>query len=352
MNSKGGPRHTIKPRLDEGVLMKVIRKHSSLLANVGAYENISKSQSCNPKGLYKLLPLIRDLLTLEPTGEIHTQSLRNAIFQVLLQDPSLNDSKWNGQVWVGLKVERLGVILYHMRRLLGSDLKSCAAKLTGCEYQELQEVVSIMSPKEAPVPTAFDKRAAEEEESNGRKLKKEISDVSVDSSGFPKCFGTPDSLLTKEAFPESLLTKEASPESLLTKEASPESIPLASPSFLRRRPGQLVAKPSSSEQQAALRTELGLGTKKKPAGKKLVKKKKKRRRKKPALCLKGLGVRQAFCLKAKQKKGFKRDSKKEGFKRNSKGFFFDKREKTTGQIFAKRICSCEEAMGQITSDQS
>ena len=343
MNSKGGPRHTIKPRLDEGVLMKVIRKHSSLLANVGVYENISKSQSCNPKGLYKLLPLIRDLLTLEPTGEIHTQSLRNAIFQVLLQDPSLNDSKWNGQVWVGLKVERLGVILYHMRRLLGSDLKSCAAKLTGCEYQELQEVVSIMSPKEAPVPTAFDKRAAEEEESNGRKLKKEISDVSVDSSGFPKCFGTPDSLLTKEA----------SPESLLTKEASPESIPLASPSFLRRRPGQLVAKPSSSEQQAALRTELGLGTKKKPAGKKLVKKKKKKEKEEASPLSKGAGGEASILPKGKaKKKGFKRDSKKEGFKRNSKGFFFDKMEKTTGQIFAKRICSCEEAMGQITSDQS
>ena len=310
MNSKGGPRHTIKPRLDEGVLMKVIRKHSSLLANVGAYENISKSQSCNPKGLYKLLPLIRDLLTLEPTGEIHTQSLRNAIFQVLLQDPSLNDSKWNGQVWVGLKVERLGVILYHMRRLLGSDLKSCAAKLTGCEYQELQEVVSIMSPKEAPVPTAFDKRAAEEEESNGRKLKKEISDVSVDSSGFPKCFGTPDSLLTKEAFPESLLTKEASPESLLTKEASPESIPLASPSFLRRRPGQLVAKPSSSEQQAALRTELGLGTKKKPAGKKLVKKKKKKEKEEASPLSKGAGGEASILPKGKAKKRIQKGQQK------------------------------------------
>ena len=248
MISKGGHRHTIKPRLDEGVLMKAIRRHSSLLANLGIYESISKTQSCNPKGLYKLLPLIKDLLDLEPTGEIHTQSLRNAIFQMLMQDPSLNDSKWNGQVWVGLKVESVGVILYHMRRLMGSDLKICAAKLTGSEYQELQEVVQIMSPKETPVPAALDKRAAEEEGPKERKLKKEISDVSVDSRGFPKCFGTPDRLLTKEP--------------------SPERSPLASPSFLRRRPGQLVAKPRSSEQQIALRAELGLGTKKKPAGKK------------------------------------------------------------------------------------
>ena len=96
---------------------------------------------------------------------------------------------------------------------MGSDLKICAAKLTGSEYQELQEVVQIMSPKETPVPAALGKRAADEEEPKERKLKKEISDVSVDSRGFPKCFGTP--------------------ERLLTKEPSPERSPLASPSFLR-----------------------------------------------------------------------------------------------------------------------
>ena len=33
---------------------------------------------------------------------------------------------------------------------------------------------------------------AEEPEPQPKKLKKEISDVSLDSSGFPRCFGTPE----------------------------------------------------------------------------------------------------------------------------------------------------------------
>lgn len=167
---------------------------------------------------------------------------------------------------------------------VGSDMKACAAKLTGCEHQEIQEVVQLMSPKEAPVPAAFDKRAAEEEEAEAkvRKLKKEISDVSVDASGFPKCFGTPDSILTKDA--------------------PSEGSPLASPSFLRRRPGQLVAKPSSSEQQIALRTELGLGTKKKPAGKKVKKKTKKKKKEEASPLTKGAHSKTSSLSKGKAKK--------------------------------------------------
>ena len=45
------------------------------------------------------------------------------------EEPSLNQTKFNGGVWVGLKVERLNVKLYRMRRLKKSDqeLRVCSS---------------------------------------------------------------------------------------------------------------------------------------------------------------------------------------------------------------------------------
>ena len=109
LDNRGGPRHTIKPQVDEGLLLKVFSLHQDLLQDFGVYEHISKSQAVNPKGLFKLLSLTKGLLELEPQAEIHSQCLRNSIFQVLLKEPSLNDTKFSGSVWVGLRVERIGV---------------------------------------------------------------------------------------------------------------------------------------------------------------------------------------------------------------------------------------------------
>ena len=65
-----------------------------------------------------------------------------------MEDPSLNDSKWAGGTWVSLRVERLNVVLFHMRRLrLSGDLRACASKLTTVEFLEVQEVVELMVKK-------------------------------------------------------------------------------------------------------------------------------------------------------------------------------------------------------------
>ena len=95
---------------------------------------------------------------------------------------SLNNTQFSGAVWVGLKVERLGVLQYHMRRLANSSLQSCAARLTGGDLEQLQEVINTIVTKEQPALV----QRAEEPEPQPKKLKKEISD----SSGFPKCFAT------------------------------------------------------------------------------------------------------------------------------------------------------------------
>ena len=144
MTTKGGSRHNAKPMVDEGLLLKALEEHKDIVQNMGPYEKISK--------LMLVLPLMRCLIELQPTAEIHTSSLRKAIFGLLFNDATLNDTKWSGTVWTNLKVERIGVILYHMRRLQGSDMKTCAAKLTGGEFLQLQDVVELISRKDGHLP--------------------------------------------------------------------------------------------------------------------------------------------------------------------------------------------------------
>lgn len=79
-------------------------------------------------------------------------------------------------------MERISVVLFHMRRLKGSDdMKACASRLTGAEFLQLQEVVDMIAKKGPPSTelalVALDKREDGEQEPAIRKLKKEVSDV-------------------------------------------------------------------------------------------------------------------------------------------------------------------------------
>ena len=207
MSGKGGARHTSKPQVDPGVLFKCLSLHKELVCNLGPYESISKTQACNPKGLLKNIPLLKGLVQLESTGEIHPSCMRQAAFQLFMEDPKCNDTKWSGGVWSNMRVERVGTLLFHMRRLkLGDGLRACASKLTTIELLSIQEVLDMMDRKpEAEAPALplvkreeaeDDDRALAERDENdkpAKKLKKEISEVSLDSLGMPKCFGTPAS---------------------------------------------------------------------------------------------------------------------------------------------------------------
>ena len=145
---KGGARHTPKPQVDADPLLQCFSENSELLQNLGIYEQVSQSQAAQPKGLVHCLPLLKGLLALGPTCEIHGSSLRQGVFQALLQNPSLNDSKFNGETWVGIRVERITVLLFHMRRLAASaDLRTCASKLTGPEFLQLQEALAMVERK-------------------------------------------------------------------------------------------------------------------------------------------------------------------------------------------------------------
>lgn len=144
-----------------------------------------------------------------------------------------------------MKMERVGVILFHIRRLAGSDPKQAAARPNGAEYLQLQQGVDMINKKEKPC-AALVVREENDSPAPPRKLRKEVSDVSVNTSGAPNCFGTPAQSLLAKREPE----RSSLP---LAKEGGSRE-PLPAAFFLRRRPGQAMG----SENVGSLKTELGL----------------------------------------------------------------------------------------------
>ena len=300
MSGKGGARHTSKPQVDSGLLFRCLIQHKDLVCNLGPYEAISKTQAANPKGLLKNIPLIKGLVQLESTGEIHASCIRNAVFQMVLEDPKCNDSKWSGGVWTNMRAERIGTLLFHIRRLkLGDGLRNCASKLTAMELLSIQEVLELMDRKleveEPALPlvkrekqredSPLAERDAEASGKPAKKLKKEISDVSLDSMGMPKCFGTPSEKASPSPLAKGVNSPQAEEEpsssSLAKKMPERNSLPkgntlakeIAEPSFLRRREGRLAAAAASSAgEKANLKSKLGMVAKMKRPAAKLAKK--------------------------------------------------------------------------------
>ena len=196
---RGGARHMPKPHIDVMLVYDALNKHRDILVNFGPYNALSKSMAVDPKGLMHCYFLLDELIKISPTGEIHSQPMRQALLKVLQEHPEVNDTKYNGQVWMNIKSERLNVILSHCRRLkVQSSWGSCAAKLTGAEYQLLQKLIQGMSGK-----------VVLDEPPKKRVLKKEESDISIDENGFPNILKTPE---PKEA--TVLALEDAKPEAV------------------------------------------------------------------------------------------------------------------------------------------
>lgn len=187
-----------------------------MVQDLGAYEVLSRAQACDPKALMKLLPLVKGLLNLEATAEIAPKCFMSALVRMLADKPELNKTSWNGKVWANLKAERLGTLLFHVRRLARDPdyVRQLVTKLSGADFAALAEVVGMVelrvagpmekselsrlattplgkgsSSSSRPEDDAMTLAYSDEGSSplaKGRKLRKTISDASVDSQGFPK----------------------------------------------------------------------------------------------------------------------------------------------------------------------
>jgi len=205
------------------------------------------------------------LVNLEPSGEIHGSSLRNALSTLLTVKPEVNTSQYTGKVWANLRCERITTILNHLRtlRIDKNQMKAAVLLLTAQQYNNLKSVVSKVKLLDEPpanavaeVPVPLPIGDANDDVADGdngehpltRKLKAEPSACSVDSDGYPKMLNSP-------------------------KKTDP-AVAAVPRSFLRKRPGSLALEPTPSMSwdkevsNVDLKGALGYEVLKRPAAKK------------------------------------------------------------------------------------
>ena len=204
---KGGPRHFVKPNVDQGLLFKALGNNVDLVQDLGGYEVTSKNQATNFAGLVEAHDLLHALVKVARTCEVHSSDLRSALLKLCADQPSVNNSHFKGEVWANMRQERICTLLAHLRRLKApQELKKGAAKLKATDFMRLQSLLDLI----------VDKEAEEKKEAKKRK----IDEVSLDEDGYPKELMTPST--------------KGKP---LTK-GSPDSNNSVDPSFLRRRVGR------------------------------------------------------------------------------------------------------------------
>ena len=192
--------------VDSGVVYTALKLHVPMLCDMGPYEVISTSQAPDFKAIVLLADMWRSLLKISPSGEIHCQPMRSALLSLLSQKPELNKTENSGQVWVGLRVERLTCLLTHLRKIKREGpaaLEKAAAKLSRDEFQQLQAGLQLLTLKDEgldkPSSAQQDLGKSEPGKSNDleksprKKLKKHDSDdVSLNSFGLPRMFDSPE----------------------------------------------------------------------------------------------------------------------------------------------------------------
>ena len=157
---KGGARHTTKPMVDVGLLFKVLKTHSAVVQNLEVYEGISKAQGASPAGLVHSMGLMTSLVELEPSCQIHQSSLRSALMQILPEEPGFNNSKFKGSIFIYFRMERIGVVIFHLRRLAQNEgLGTCAAQLNAADLVKLKSLlgkIRLTKPETRPMVEASD----------------------------------------------------------------------------------------------------------------------------------------------------------------------------------------------------
>ena len=151
--AKGGARHLAKPMVDSMLLYQALKQHVNALRDLGAYERISRSHAVDASGLVHLEALIKAFLLLDKGAELHSQPLRKGLLQLYQEDPSVNNTEFNGSVWSNLKAERINVILAHLRKLAREGITaSHSAKLNPTSLGVLQSLVEGVELRQDQTP--------------------------------------------------------------------------------------------------------------------------------------------------------------------------------------------------------
>ena len=197
--NKGGARHFIKPYIDPDIVFSIVSKNQDILCHMGPYEVVSRNNAPDPKGILHCSMLVMDFLDASESGEVHQSSLKKGLNTLLVQQPDVNTTKYSGNVWFNLRIERLNCLMYHVRRLAqGTKLHQAAAKLTKNEFKQLQEILQVVKQREAADAAEVEKGTLPlmdiaEKKRSLKKGNSDTSHVSMDASGFPRMFASPSS---------------------------------------------------------------------------------------------------------------------------------------------------------------
>lgn len=211
----------------QSVIDKAVERKGSDAFKMGEYDQKKVSTAVSAKGIHQNVAYIREFYKIS-SGEILAGQLKQCI---LKYGHSHNDSEWKDDLWAGRKASQMMCLLSHVRRLKREEakLRQCLLQATGAERQTILELVDLQPACKKAAPEAaeackkalpsssaalparqtitFSKSDADQQAcKKARILKPAISDVSVDSNGFPMILQSPKSSKQEE--------EEAPPESM------------------------------------------------------------------------------------------------------------------------------------------
>ena len=85
---------------------------------MAGYESSTKTQAVKGDNLATMGPFLSALLDVAPTGEVSNTELRTAIRTTVCAHPDLNGTTQKNDAWADLRIDRIVMILYHLRRLM------------------------------------------------------------------------------------------------------------------------------------------------------------------------------------------------------------------------------------------
>ena len=215
----GGAHNRPKPNIDEDVMWKLFSSHEDWV-DLGPYETLSRSQACNGEAIAGMYGFVKAILKVAPTGAFAAAPAKAALCRIVTANPKLNTTGFNSFVFVGVRIERITTMMFHLRRISTNHkhFAACAAKCTPGGLQRLQDLTHLMdtslADQESTCSNYYDSQPSErglatlgshgfplaltdrleipetecspeETPAKRRKLKAQHLDVSVDSDGWP-----------------------------------------------------------------------------------------------------------------------------------------------------------------------
>lgn len=200
---KGGARRSLVPPVSSQDLQNIfdtaIEKLGASAFDLGPYNSLKSTQACSAAGLEKNAHYLKEFGKISK-GEIQTGQLKEAL---LRYGKSHNKSEWKDDLWAGKLASQFVCLMAHCRRL-GREpekLRQCFKQATGTERQAIEELLSLKAWKKAsgssttskssPLKKSLAKKDEENACKKARTLKEQVSDISLDSQGFPAMLKSP-----------------------------------------------------------------------------------------------------------------------------------------------------------------